>query len=83
MADERVKEGQADTGRKLGERVIDIGFWKRELDAERERLIAENKKMQDCRTVLQKAIQDLEGPLHIAQECLYHRESRKGCSTLI
>ena len=81
-ADERVKEGQRDTGRKIGERVIDIEFWERELAAELERMIIENQKMQECRRVLQRAIQDLEGPLHIAQECLYHRESRKGFAVM-
>lgn len=34
--------------------------------------------MQDCKRALNKAIADTEGPLHIAQECLYHREKRQG-----
>lgn len=34
--------------------------------------------MQECRRVLERTTQDLEGPLQIAQECLYHREFRTG-----
>ncbi|XP_015585345.1 tektin-3 [Cephus cinctus] len=77
-ADERVQDGQKETGRKLGERITDISFWRNEVASELERIIIENEKMQECRKTLNKAIQDLEGPLHIAQECLYNRESRKG-----
>ncbi|KAG7200879.1 hypothetical protein KM043_003242 [Ampulex compressa] len=77
-ADERVQDGQVESGRKLGERITDIGYWLNELTSEMERLIIENKRMQDCRRNLQISIQNLEGQLHIAQECLYHRESRTG-----
>ncbi|XP_077273140.1 tektin-3 isoform X2 [Temnothorax americanus] len=77
-ADEKVQEGQIESGRKLGERITDITFWRNEVASELERLIVENGKMQECRRGLQVAIQNHEGQLHIAQECLYHRESRKG-----
>jgi len=77
-ADEKVQQGQIESGRKLGERITDITFWRNEVTSELERLIVENGKMQECRRDLQIAIQNLEGQLHIAQECLYHRESRKG-----
>lgn len=45
---------------------------------ELERLITESNLMQDARRALEKAIADIEGPLHIAQECLYQRENRQG-----
>ncbi|KYQ48378.1 Tektin-3 [Trachymyrmex zeteki] len=77
-ADKKVKEGQIESGRKLGERITDVIFWRNEVTLELERLIIENGKMQDSRRKLQTVIQSLEGQLHIAQECLYHRESRKG-----
>ncbi|KYN04709.1 PREDICTED: tektin-3-like [Cyphomyrmex costatus] len=77
-ADEKVKKGQTESGRKLGERITDVTFWRNEVASELDRLIVENSKMQDSRRKLQIVIQDLEGQLHIAQECLYHRESRKG-----
>ena len=78
--DEKVKEEQIENGRKLGERITDVTFWRNEVASELERLIVENGKMQDSRRKLQTVIQILEGQLHIAQECLYHRESRKGSS---
>ncbi|XP_015439419.1 PREDICTED: tektin-3-like [Dufourea novaeangliae] len=77
-ADEKVQNGQTETGRKLGERITDTTFWKNEVAAELERLIIANTKMQECRRGLQTAIQSLEGQLHIAQECLYYREARTG-----
>ncbi|KYN33211.1 Tektin-3 [Trachymyrmex septentrionalis] len=76
--DEKAKKGQIESGRKLGERITDVTFWRNEVALELERLIVENGKMQDSRRKLQTVIQSLEGQLHIAQECLYHRESRKG-----
>lgn len=39
--------------------------------------------MQDARRAIEKAVADIEGPLHIAQECLYQRENRQGKQKLI
>lgn len=58
-------------------------FPRNEIASELESLITEDGKMQECCRDLQIAIQNLEGQLHIAQECLYHRESREGSSLLI
>lgn len=77
-AEEKIHNFQHDTDRRLGERITDVTFWRNEVAAELERLIQECERLQDCRAVLEKAIQDIEGPLHIAEECLYHREARKG-----
>lgn len=41
-------------------------------------MIQESNMLQDSRRTLEKSIQDLEAPLHIAQECLYQRENRTG-----
>nr|CAD7589098.1 unnamed protein product [Timema genevievae] len=76
--DEKTATGQRDSGRRLGERITDTVFWRNEVATELERLIAETNLLQDKRRDLEKAIQDIEGPLHIAQECLYHRENRIG-----
>ncbi|XP_012537613.1 tektin-3 [Monomorium pharaonis] len=73
--DEKVQKGQRESDRKLGERII---FWRNKVALELEKLIVENDKMQKCRHNLQTIIQNLEVQLHIAQECLYHRELRKG-----
>ncbi|XP_076166184.1 tektin-3 [Ptiloglossa arizonensis] len=77
-ADEKVENGQIETGRKLGERITDTTYWRNEVASELQRLIIENTKLQECRRGLQTTIQNLEGQLHIAQECLYYREARTG-----
>ncbi|XP_049538849.1 tektin-3-like [Anopheles darlingi] len=76
--DEKTSQGQRDAARRLGERITDITFWRNELTTELEKLIAESAQLTDTKRNVQKSLQDLEPPLHIAQECLYHRESRKG-----
>nr|XP_034184390.1 tektin-3-like isoform X2 [Osmia lignaria] len=76
-ADEKVQHGQYDTGRRLGERINDVNFWRNEIASELERLFQEIERLQDCRSILEKAVQDIEGPLRIAEECLYYREARK------
>lgn len=77
-AEEKIQHGQYDTNRRLGERISDVTFWRNELAAELERMFHEIERLQDTRSVLEKAVRDIEGPLHIAEECLYHREARKG-----
>ncbi|XP_078038720.1 tektin-3 [Augochlora pura] len=77
-AEEKIHHGQYDTGRRLGERINDISFWRNEVASELVRLLQEIERVQDCRSLLEKAIKDIEAPLHIAEECLYHREARKG-----
>ncbi|XP_011639987.1 tektin-3-like [Pogonomyrmex barbatus] len=76
-AEEKIQHGQYDTNRRLGERINDITFWRNEVAAELERMLHEIERLHDCRSVLEKAVRDIEGPLHIAEECLYHREARK------
>ena len=68
-------------GRRVGERLSDLSFWRSELQSELEKMINESNMLQDSRRTLEKSIQDLEAPLHIAQECLYQRENRTGNGT--
>lgn len=75
--DEKTSQGQRDAGRRIGERVTDVTFWRNELNTEHEKLIAETQLLMECKRKVSKALQDLEAPLHIAQECLYHREGRQ------
>ncbi|XP_043520165.1 tektin-3-like [Frieseomelitta varia] len=76
-AEEKVRSGQHNTSRRLGERINDVSFWRNELISELERLLQEIERLQECCSILNKAIKDIESPLHIAEECLYHREARK------
>ncbi|OAD57234.1 Tektin-3 [Eufriesea mexicana] len=76
-AEEKVQSGQDDTGKRLSERINDINFWKTEIVSELERLFQEIESLKDCCSILDKTIKNIEGPLHIAEECLHHREARK------
>ncbi|XP_019761912.1 tektin-3 isoform X1 [Dendroctonus ponderosae] len=76
--DEKTAQGQRESGRRLGERITDTTFWRNEARTELERLLTETSLLQDAKRNIDKAINDIEAPLHIAQECLYHREKRTG-----
>ncbi|KAJ8925245.1 hypothetical protein NQ315_001432 [Exocentrus adspersus] len=76
--EEKTNQGQREAGRRLGERITDITFWRNEVRTELERLLTETSLLNDIRLATKKALDDIEGPLHIAQECLYHREKREG-----
>lgn len=76
--DEKTSQGQRDCGRRLGERLTDVTFWRNELSTTHEKLVSEIATLMDTKRDVAKAIQDLEAPLHIAQECLYNRELRQG-----
>ncbi|KAG4075611.1 hypothetical protein HA402_003436 [Bradysia odoriphaga] len=78
QTDEKTTQSQRDAGRRLGERLTDLTFWRNELNTELEKLLSEYALLSDTRRKTNKALQDLDPPLHIAQECLYHRESRQG-----
>lgn len=82
-ADELANASQREVGRRIGERLTDLTFWVGELQNELEKMIQESNMLQDSRRLLEKTLQDLEAPLHIAQECLYHRENRTGNAILL
>ncbi|XP_072759740.1 tektin-3 isoform X2 [Anoplolepis gracilipes] len=74
-ADEKMKhKKQMENDQKLEEKITS---WRNEIASELDKIIIEDNKIQECRHDLQIAIQNLEKQLHIAQECLYHRESRE------
>lgn len=76
--DDKTKLTQSDVGKKLGERIGDINFWKTELNNETDNMITEIESLSRAKGVLEKALAETENPLHIAQECLYNREKRQG-----
>lgn len=75
--DDKTKRTQGDVGKRLGERLGDITFWKTELNHETDNIITEINALTEAKRVLEKAMQETENPLHISQECLYHREKRQ------
>lgn len=76
--DDRSSRGQMDSGKKLGERLSDINYWKQEIMKELDLNVSESHKLLETRQALERMIKELDGPLHIAQENLYARESRQG-----
>ncbi len=75
--DDKTMRTQGDVGKKLGERLGDIHFWKTEVNNEIDNMITEIDATQRAKQVLEKALAETENPLHIAQECLYNREKRQ------
>ncbi|XP_013387004.1 tektin-3-like [Lingula anatina] len=75
--DDKTKRTQTDVGKRLGERIGDIQFWKTEVQHETDQMITEINALVEHKRVLEKALQETENPLHIAQECLYNREKRQ------
>ena len=76
--DDKTKRTQGDVGKKLGERIGDINFWKTEVQNETDAMITEIDSLTRSKAVLEKALAETDNPLHIAQECLYNREKRQG-----
>lgn len=76
--DDKTTRTQTDVGKKLGDRIGDIQFWKTELNNETDRVITESEALTRAKGVLEKTLAETENPLHVAQECLYFREKRQG-----
>ncbi|KAM9100286.1 tektin-5 [Sarcophilus harrisii] len=72
---EQMQDG---TCRNLCQRLSDIGFWKSELTYELDRLLNESHALSTVKKRLVCAADELENPLQVALECLYHREKRIG-----
>ncbi len=77
-ADDKTRRTQSEVGKKLGERIGDIDFWKNEVAHETDNMITEIDSLAKAKGVLEKALLETDNPLHIAQECLYNREKRQG-----
>ncbi|XP_063398078.1 tektin-3-like isoform X2 [Mytilus trossulus] len=76
--DARTRNRQNDITKKLGERVADIAYLKSELNTEINLMEQEMVNLEEYRRTLEKALGDTANPLHIAEECLMHREKRQG-----
>lgn len=78
QTEEKTVQGQREAGRRLGERLTDLTFWRNELSIELEKVIAEYSLLSDMKRRTTKALEDLDPPLKVTQECLYFRENRQG-----
>ncbi|NXQ95364.1 TEKT5 protein, partial [Sagittarius serpentarius] len=76
--DQLTYQMQEDSRRNLGERISSIDFWRSELVYELECLLKEAQALETAKKRLECAANEIQGPLKVALECLYHREKRKG-----
>lgn len=76
--DDKTKGTQEDVGKKLGDRLGDIQYWKTEVQHETDNMLTEIEALGRAKAALDKTLVETEIPLHIAQECLYNREKRQG-----
>ena len=69
---------QDDVTKKLGERILDISFWKFELERVIQDLLAETDLLSALKRQLENAYRSTELPLHIATDNLNCRLRRQG-----
>lgn len=74
--EDRTRSAQVESGRHLGDRLVDINYWKAQLHHEIDNMVGEIGHLVEARRVAEKALAETANPLHIAQECLYNREKR-------
>merc|ERR1712141_415665 len=76
--DATTQKTQAETTKKLAERLKDINFWKFELNREIQDVIAETDLLLEQKKRLENALRATEIPLHIATDNLNCRQRRQG-----
>ncbi|KAK2543898.1 Tekt5 [Columba livia] len=75
--DQLTYQMQEDSKRNLGQRMSNIDFWRSELIYELESLLKETQALETAKKRLECAVDELQGPLKVALECLYYREKRR------
>jgi len=76
--DARTVKTQLESSKNLGQRISDINFWKSELHNEIDEMQKEINDLANWKKRTEHALRETEGPLAIAQECLFSREKRQG-----
>ncbi|KAM5153090.1 tektin-4 [Mantella aurantiaca] len=74
----RAQRSQADVTKKLGERLLDVHFWRSELEREVRDVTAETALLLQCKNRLQGALDATHIPVTIATDNLQCRERRVG-----
>ena len=64
-----------DVDKKLDQRVKDVKYWKEELEGKLDDVFQEIDAMEAYKKRVEKAIESVQEPLHIAQTCLANRYS--------
>lgn len=65
-----------DANKKIDQRLKDVKYWKQELEDKLAGLFREIDCMEAYKIRVEKAIESIQEPLHIAQSCLANREKR-------
>lgn len=65
-----------DVDKKIDQRVKDVKYWKEELEASLDKVFHEIDALESYKKRVEKAIESIQEPLHIAQTCLGNREKR-------
>jgi tektin-3 len=76
--DERSFKNNAESSKRLGERINEIEYWKGELEKIKDKLKRKIDDVEFKRREIERLLSETEKPLHIAQENLYEREKRQG-----
>ncbi len=76
--DERTFKNNAESSKRLGERINDIEFWKNELEKTKNKVKRKIDDVEFKRREIERQLSETEKPLRIAQENLYEREKRQG-----
>ena len=80
--DEQSFRNNAESSKRLGERINDIEYWKNELDKTKNKLHRKIDEVEFKRREVERQLSETEKPLRIAQENLYEREKRQGLVSL-
>ena len=76
--DERAFKNNAESSKRLGERINEIEYWKGELEKTKDKLKRKIDDVEFKRREIERLLSETEKPLRIAQESLYEREKRQG-----
>lgn len=65
-----------DVNKKIDQRLKDITYWKEELESKLDGVFREIDSLEAYKRRVERAIESIQEPLHIAQTCLANREKR-------
>ena len=76
--DAKTVKNQQESSKNLGNRLSDINFWKSEVNHELDEMGKEINDVTNWKKRTEQALKETEGPLQIAEQCLFNRENRQG-----
>lgn len=75
---DKTRKTQNESTKKLGDRVGDTEYWKKEVQNELDSVIQETADLQKVSDCVEKALAETEEPFNITRQCLMEREKRTG-----